>query len=45
MQSFNIKSITTIVAAISIITCGCLKDKDFDNRSIQSVTGTGNKSC
>jgi uncharacterized protein DUF1735/uncharacterized protein DUF4361 len=43
MQSFNIKSITTIVAAVSLLISGCLKDKDFDNGSIQSTNGPETK--
>src|SRR5215467_4238756 len=32
-----------IAATLCIITTGCLKDKDFDNGSIQSVTGPETK--
>lgn len=43
MQSLNIKSITTVVAALSFMISGCLKDKNFDNGSTQSVTGPETK--
>lgn len=43
MQSLNIKSITPVVAALSFMISGCLKDKEFDNGSIQSTNGPETK--
>ena len=43
MKSLYIKSIAILIAAISIITTGCLKDKDFGNGSIQSTNGSETK--
>ncbi|HEY2726884.1 MAG TPA: DUF1735 domain-containing protein [Parafilimonas sp.] len=43
MKLFSIKSIVITSAFLSIITTGCLKDKAFDNGSIQSTHGPETK--